>query len=573
VLSEYLRRKNIPVVAEDLGVQLWNRFFNHSNLCQGLEYVEEKFICLNERKKLSFREMVEYTKSYRLLLALSGFKERSLDGLPDDLVLSTIMARYFPEFYMEKPVNKFVSQYDEFSSRDVIDSVNHAFFYSSILDELIRDLLIDRKPLIAGISLVFSNQLFPAFYCASLIRKYSPSTHITIGGPYVTLHFREIHNPAIFDLVDSFIVDEGEIPLEKLFAELQQETPDFFRVPNLIWRDGKRIRKNQKAPPLELQTLPCPDYGVMPLNSYQGDRDKMVFSFRLSRGCYWRQCAFCRTDVSFCRDYAQPEYESVFTTLMEAREKYNIANFMFSDESAHPNLLEYLSKKIISHKLDCTWFAHTRFHKSLTRERFRLFKQANCKSMILGLESYNNRVLRLMRKGITTGLVDEVLASNDGILPLKVYMIIGFPTETEEEARQGFNALQELVREKKIDSCLYSLFNLSYGSDMWKNPERYGIRNVRTSQNRDLLPDIVDIDCDGMTREKLMNDLFWSVSLFPVTMPQVDELQVAGKRVKINYEFNSLMDVVKQHYYQGCTLPFVTWLETTDAEARRGTTY
>jgi hypothetical protein len=34
-----------------------------------------------------------------------------------------------------------------------------------------------------------------------------------------------------------------------------------------------------------------------------------------------------------------------------------------------------------------------------------------------------------------------------------------------------------------------------------------------------------------------------------------------------------LMDVVKQHYYQGCTLPFVTWLETTDAEARRGTTY
>ena len=564
VLARYLKNKNIPVFAEDIGVKFWNSFLKENNLKESISFIESRFLQLNEKQILNFKDIVEYSRIVRLLTVLSN-----VSVIPDNLLINLKMHLSFPDFYVSDPIEKLFSKFNEFSSKDILESINYNFFYSEIVNDIVKDIFKNKKPLIVAISLIFQNQVLPAFYIASLVKKYSPETHVAIGGPYLTLHFGELKNKDIFNIVDSLIMDEGEIPLEKLYYELQKDIPDFKNVPNLMWFNGKKIIKNRSAPPVSLNKLECPDYSIMSLDEYRQKREEMIFSFRLSRGCYWQQCAFCRTDASFCKNYAQPEYESIFNALLEAYEKYNARNFLFSDESAHPNLLEYLSKKIIKHKLDISWFTHTRFHDSLTRDKFKLFKEANCSSLTLGLESYNDRILKLMKKGISTTLIDKVINENNGILPLKVYMIMGFPTETEEDALIGYAKIKQWIEENKIIGKVYSLFQLNYGSDMWYNYKDYGIEKINIKEDQDLLPDLVDIECKGMSRSKANEYyLIFSDNVLNIKFPE--EFKIRNKTLKVNYDVKKLISVIEKESLYINNTTFEKWLENTDITVKRG---
>jgi radical SAM superfamily enzyme YgiQ (UPF0313 family) len=563
VLSRYLKDRNVPVSVEDIGIKFWNRFMDTSKLKEAKFYIESNFLKLNEKKKLNFMEIVEYVRLSKLLNTYPYFSQ-----LPDTLLLNILMSPYFPDIYLEVPINRLFSPFDEFSSIDIVNSLKYNFFYSHIIEEIVKKIFFKRNPLLVAISLIFQNQVLPAFYIASLIKKYSPQTYVAIGGPFVSLHFNEIENKDLFNIVDSFILDEGELPLEKLYYELQKDNPILSEIPNLVWCDGKKIIKNKTAPPLTLDKLTCPDYGVMPLDEYQEDREKMIYSFRLSRGCYWQQCSFCRTDIFFCKNYAQPEYKSVFEALLEAYEKYRAKRFLFSDESAHPNLLEYISKKILEHKLDISWFTHSRFHESLNREKFELFKKANCSYISLGLESYNDRILKLMKKGITVKLINKVINENNGLLPLKVYMIVGFPTETEEEALNGFSKINGFYKNKKIISHIYSFFQLNYGSDMWHNYKNYGIRKINIKDNQDLLPDIFDIECEGMSR-KLANEFYLKFSENSNNTILFDSVIVDNRRIKLNYNILNLVNIIKKESFCSTVYPFRIWLENTNITVRK----
>ncbi len=64
---------------------------------------------------------------------------------------------------------------------------------------------------------------------------------------------------------------------------------------------------------------------------------------------------------------------------------------MFSDESAHPIVLEYISRRLLSDGLSTNWIAHTRVSRLLTQERCKLFKDAGCTKLSLGVESFSNQ--------------------------------------------------------------------------------------------------------------------------------------------------------------------------------------
>ncbi len=572
VLARYLKKKNIPVSAEDVGLLFWNKFLDsQQRFYDSCSILKDRFLCLNTKDSLNFREIVEYMRLARLNRALGNFENKSFYEFPDELLLNIMMTPYFPNIYIEKPFNRLFTSFNEFSSNDITDSIKADLFYNEIVEEIISEILKKNKPLIVGISVVFNNQVLPAFYISSIIKKISPQTHVTIGGPFVTLHFREIKNQKVFDIVDSIIVDEGEIPLEMLYHELNQDKPaDFNNVPNLIWFDGSKINYNKSAKPIDFKNLNSPDFGIMPLDSYNTDRDKIIYSFRLSRGCYWQQCAFCRTDISFCRNYSQPEYESVFDAIKTAMNDYGARYFLFSDESSHPDLLEYLSQRIIENKLNIKWFTHTRFHKSLTRERFKLFKEAGCFSLTLGLESYNDRLLKLMKKGTSVELINKVIDSNSGILPMGVYMILGFPTETEEEAVVGHMALEQLYKDRKVSDVSYSQFNITYGSDIWNNPSKYDITKIYIDESLDLLPDAYHFDCSGMSCQRA-GEFFQD---FPETFRGKEdtsfrEIDINKKNIEMNYLLDDIKTNIKKNLFSLNSLAFVKWLDSVDMTMQR----
>ena len=268
-LVAYLRSQNIACQACDLGQEFWSSFLMPEQINKGIKFVEERFHELNQKESLSYFETFEYKRVVLLLemidkrgTLLFSRLEQAAAGLSDtplfqdkrlaSLLVALVTTPFFPNHMVIEPVNFLFSRYDVFSSQDILDSLEDEFFYSAGLREIITGKLslMASPPRLVGISVTFPNQVGPGFFCARLIKELLPDSHIVMGGAFVSIHLRELENTELFSCVDSFIVDEGEIPLLALYQELGQEAPDFNQIPALIWKDGERIIENAPVPPI-----------------------------------------------------------------------------------------------------------------------------------------------------------------------------------------------------------------------------------------------------------------------------------------------------------------------------------
>src|SRR5690606_16826112 len=120
--------------------------------------------------------------------------------------------------------------------------------------------------------------------------------HVTVGGPHITMLREQIaQTPALFSLIDSAVIFDGEVPLLRLAETLGgafNSQDSLEHIPNLIYRqqDGK-IRVTQRKEPEKIQNLPLPDFDGLPLDRYLAPH--LVLPLMTARGCYFGKCAFC----------------------------------------------------------------------------------------------------------------------------------------------------------------------------------------------------------------------------------------------------------------------------------------
>jgi radical SAM superfamily enzyme YgiQ (UPF0313 family) len=590
-LAAFLKSRAIPCWGDDLGVEFWHRYLTPERVDSSRQWLTERFLELNRQTRLSLGEALTYLLSSSMLETLSDgtvpwpfpaaraplawFQEHNLLSL---LIPLTTLP-FFPSFMEESPEKKLFSRYSPYSSRDLVASLDEETFYHEVLSEVIRERVarLPEPPRIVGLSLTFPIQAAPAFYCARELKRLLPDSFIVIGGAFVSVHLRQLGNPVLLDWVDGLIVDDGEIPLLELYRELGREQPDLARVPALIWKDaGHEIQRNPPRPPLSLTRMPPPDYSQMNLDKYFAPRREMNFSMRLSHGCYWQRCTFCRTELSFCKDYEQPPKELVFAWLCEVLEKTEAHRIFFVDESSRPDVLEFIAENLLRRGIEVDWQAHTRFHRSLTRERFALFRKSGCSGLSLGLESFSERILADMDMGFEPGLVDEVLAANAGRVPLSMYMIVGFPGETEAEARAGHRRLLALQERKLISGFYYSLFQLVFGSDIWRRPETYGITAIDHPPDMDLSPVIFDFSAAGMSRTRALELLLEFRGVLPfqnrnlMGLMLFNEITCNGKTVPLAFSFAQVRKFVAKYDFQLNFIPLGRLIETAaESLARR----
>ena len=96
--------------------------------------------------------------------------------------------------------------------------------------------------------------------------------------------------PWLFDLVDDFVVFEGETALLELVNQMDGKR-DFSKVPNLIYRQNGKITVNQPFYSENINQLTAPNYDGFPLDLYLSPEPVLPVQF--SRGCYYKDCAFC----------------------------------------------------------------------------------------------------------------------------------------------------------------------------------------------------------------------------------------------------------------------------------------
>jgi len=101
-----------------------------------------------------------------------------------------------------------------------------------------------------------------------------------------------------------------------------------------------------------------------------------------------------------------------------------------------PSMARRLSQALIDNGLDITWECYLRFESAFTDpELAALMHRSGCRSVIFGLESANQRTLNGMNKGTKAEIAQEIIdVFKANRISMLIYTIIGFPTETREEA-------------------------------------------------------------------------------------------------------------------------------------------
>ncbi len=457
-----------------------------------------------------------------------------------DVWLDSILAPYYPS---QLTVIGSQFRFSPYSSREIMESFSKPdenFFYDIYKEHFVPSIIKEDIDIL-GVSITSVEQIVPGLTLAYLVKQERPDIHITAGGSVFTklVDRMERDGSPVFQFLDSIIVHEGETPLLNLVRQLRGDG-DLDKVPNLIREVDGKVKVNRPFAKEELNKLPTPNFDGMPFDLYLSP--ERVLPVMGSRGCYWERCAFCSIPFDHMEFHVRYA-ENVVNDVKTLQEKYNSSYFFFTDEALPINFMRTFAAKIVDQNIDIQWTGELKFEKSLLKDqRLELLYRSGCRKLIFGLESYNQRVLDSMKKGVELAVVDKTTEECLRVgIAMHFYLICGFPTETREEAKESVDFV--LDNRRLLDSpgfsCIIGQFDLEKGTPIEKNLAEWGIKSIYTPPDHDLSLGYSYEASIGMTAEQaeqlyqeLAEKLTREVMTFPDNYSLSDGLLYLGHHQK-----------------------------------------
>lgn len=384
------------------------------------------------------------------------------------------------------------------------------------LQNLTKSSIEKHQPTLVLLSVPFPGAMYAALRIAKTIKQHHPSIQIGLGGGYVNTELRELTDPRLFDFVDYITLDSGERPLLALLEHLNGKRSSERLVRTYVRTTGNEVRYvNWQEPDIPFEEVGTATWDGLPLNSYLSLLDMLNPMHRLwsdgrwnkltvAHGCYWKKCSFC--DVSL--DYIS-RYETASASLLVDRIEAIVAEtgqtgFHFVDEAAPPKILKALAEELIRRKVVISWWGNIRFEKTFTPELSELLAQSGCIAMSGGLEVASDRLLDLMKKGVSVEQVAQVTKgfSDAGIL-VHAYLMYGFPTQTVQETVDSLEYVRQLFENGCIQSGFFHRFTCTVHSPVGLDPAAYGIELVPLPPISFAKNDVAFIDPTGVDHDHL----------------------------------------------------------------------
>lgn len=524
-LTAFLRQHGVHhVIQRDLNIELLDILLTKKTCGEFYQKIVDKLRCMDNSWGTSRRDVsTGWREKYQALVHAAEAFPAIIDKVEPAKNTLRSEGFYDLERYMESVhvINESLSimsalyhpssltalnndmRYSVYSSQEIfqaLDDEEENIFLNLYKDHILSS-IIESSPNLLGISITSTSQIIPGLTLAKLIRDRNKEIYITIGGSVFTKLIENLKKTeGMFSIVDSFIVFEGEHALLKLVEQVGDKR-DFRKVPNLVYRENNVTRINEPFYAEDLNVLPTPDFDGLPLKLYHAPEP--VLPVQTSRGCYYRKCAFCNLHLDH-RNFRLRRTELLLEDIRTLSHKYHTPHFFFTDESVPMNQLQEISQNFLESQQHITWMAGVRFETALDSDLLEKMSKSGCQKLVFGLESYNQRVLDLMKKGIKTDVVKNILNNclKTGI-SFHLYIIIGFPTETEKEAQETLDfVLSKEYLSSTGFSCLPSLFGMEKDSPITHNPEKYGLRSLMAPRGEDLeLGYFYEVD-QGMSPEE-----------------------------------------------------------------------
>ena len=354
------------------------------------------------------------------------------------------------------------------------------------LDELTRELLAEQRPDIVCVTAPFPGNVYGAFRMARTIRKASRDIKLILGGGWVNTELRSLRDPRVFDYFDYLTLDDGERPLLSLLQRLRGRDTKLVRT--YVRKGNEVVLENDPMQhDIPQRDTGIPTYDGLPLDRYVSVMEMLNPMHRfwsdgrwnkitLAHGCYWKKCSFCDVSLDYIGRYDKPSTDLVMERIKALVAETGESGFHLVDEAAPPAGMRALAKRLLAEKLSITWWGNIRFEKTFTPELCRLLAESGCVAVSGGLEVASDRLLELMKKGVTVEQVARVTrAFTDAGIMVHAYLMYGFPTETEQDTVDALERVRQLFAAGCIQSAYWHRFSATAHSPIGLSPHEYGI--------------------------------------------------------------------------------------------------
>lgn len=526
-LKGFLNTKKIDSFQMDLGIEVILALFSKRGLEQMFAEAGEKgkisspnaqrIYALREHYEAVIDEVVDFLQGNNHTFARQicsedflpeGSRFEQLDdldwafgfmGMHDKAKhLATLMLEDLSDFIVESLDPRFgFSRYAESLGRSAnsFDALYTALqgagsFIDEITLKLLSEKLKECTPKLVCFSVPFPGNLYSAFKCAQFIKTNLSQVKIAMGGGFPNTELRSLKDPRVFEFFDFITLDDGELPIELLWAEVNghqsKEEQKFKRTYRL--NNGKvEYLNNALQSDYKQSELGTPDYSDLPLSKYisvieianpmhslwsDGRWNKLT----MAHGCYWGKCTFCDVSLDYIKLYEPIAAKMLVDRMEELIAQTGTNGFHFVDEAAPPALMKAVALEILKRKLTLTWWTNIRFEKSFTQDLCYLLKASGCIAVSGGLEVASNRLLALIDKGVSVEQVARVTRNfTQANIMVHAYLMYGYPTQSEQETIDSLEMVRQLFEAGVVQSGFWHQFALTAHSPIGLNPEAFGI--------------------------------------------------------------------------------------------------
>lgn len=382
--------------------------------------------------------------------------------------------------------------------------------FSRWVCERVETLIDAYQPHVVGVSLTFPDQLPLAFAALRKVRDIDRDIVTCLGGATASrLAMRTSQLGTLLSVVDCLVVGEGEAALLEVARRAQARMP-LLGVPNTICSTETGPVSGPLGPTLAMDSLPLPAYADVDLDAYLAPVPVLLLSG--SRACYWGKCKFCDVSGTASERYRHRSLDRLVEDFSDLHRFTGARHFMFGDLAIPPERLARLGDRLRERQLDAHWLCQARLETGFTPSRIQRMADGGCRLLVFGLESANQRVLDRMAKGTRFAGTEAILtACSDSGIAVNLQTFVGFPGETEEEARKTASFV--IAQRHAVTSVALTSFKLIEGTSAFEDASALGLSGLRQLEGTmdvlwdyDVAAGLTSEQADALVRE-LYQDL------------------------------------------------------------------
>ena len=325
--------------------------------------------------------------------------------------------------------------------------------------------------------------IYSDLHVAKIAKKVSPSiTTVAIGTHVMALPEETFMESESLDaLVYSSEWEQASLNIVKNISNLNSAKGIYFRKAT-----GEIVKTEFQPPIANLDDLGFPSHDKLEKELY---RDPTTRRFPKTmvmgqKACI-NNCIFCCQPAFFGAPRLRKRSVAHFIEELKWVQELGFREVMFNDATltADMDWATELFEEMLKKKIDLVWNCSTRAKCIVPApEILKLMKRAGCHTVMIGLESANETVLKNIRKNVTP---EEVRIATDLVrktgMDVLVFAVIGFPGETKESILETISFLKSL-------NATYITLGIAVpvpGTDFYKYIEENGYLLTKDWSNYD----------------------------------------------------------------------------------------